>query len=256
MVSPAHDGLPDQPDPPPSQGPSSTPDAAEKTDKEALNRPAPPLTLSVSRSAQQYLRDLFAGIVEHVLPDRAHINEPAAHNHITLLLTMNLRGDRLQECLELGDAEMRSTGHRYRAAHHLTLILQCCNEMEGHSNMSQPLADLYITLADHLLFMKGMFNAPDIDKFLDLNATKLPGPVRSLTDVGEFAYHRASQLVLDQNDTPQAEKRSRVLEYLGDHVPACIMGLRYVRQELDALPFELRSHNPLLVFQSSVETRS
>ena len=137
-------------------------------------------------------------------------------------------------------------------AHQLTLILDCCHQMEGDPRMIQPLADLYTTLADHLIFLKGMFQIRDVDHFLDLNATRLPSSVRRINDVGEYAYHRASQLILDQDTNPDLVKKSEVLRYLGDNVSACIMGLRYVRQELDALPYEIKDKRQILVFGGSL----
>jgi len=207
-------------------------------------------TIEVMHSARQSLRDFFAGLVEDALFIRQRIGSPKVQDHLTSILVNNVRSGNVEECLGRPENELRADGHRFRVAHQLGVIVHCCDEFEGISfGRGMGLADLYCTLGDQVLFLKGMFNPDGLDKVLDLNATRLPGGVHSVEDMGEFAYRRASELVLDMALNPEDEARAETLELIADHVHDCISGLRAVREEMSALPLQHLQDRLLLTFR-------
>lgn len=211
---------------------------------------SPPIrTREIAISARQYLRSLFESLIETTFSNQIDISLPSVHRHIAMVMMTNIDSDHLQDCLELEDDAMRSTGHRYRMAHQLSLIIQCCGDLEGTPGTNHYLADLYGTLGDQVIFLKGMFNPKDLANVVDLNATRLPVRVKHIEDVGEFAYQRASELVWEQEDEPHREQKADTLEFLSNHVPDCIRGLRQVRAEMVLMASDPFQRNILLTFR-------
>lgn len=110
-------------------------------------------------------------------------------------------------------------------------------------------ASLFSFLGDQIVFLKGMFSQRDLEYALHLSAARVPHGIHSLADLASTSYELASEMILEDDYEPQAQRKSALFGRLSENVVDCIRGLKKVREELTYKAFRLDFKGPdLIVF--------